>query len=1538
MANYTFYVTVSGGKFVIDGVSQQTVDLGHNLTYRFDQSDSSNGAGGTHPLRFSTTSDGTHGGGSALGSGDGVTTNGTPGSSGAYTEIAVTSSTTNPLYYYCSNHSGMGGQANTTSAEFANTTGVALKKPILANATDKWGQFSNQNLDTIAGKLPQSFVFPTGTGNNNQVILSDGSGGTSWGDVALTPEIQGVTWYSDSGYSSTLSASEAINIDDATYLKVTGQNFGSSGVFGNNAYVQIINTTQSNAVVGHNQNSLNGCVTSASYQSEAEVRFTINPNGVSSISSGDTLKVKFITGGGESLFATGYVVSADPTSVTTVNSATISNTASVGSFGGTVAGGGEDSNTKLLLNFDRTGGTDIEDSSNIGGDGQKVTASGNAVIKASPFGDGKSAMFFDGTNDYINVPASADWDFSSTDVTFEFWMKTDDVTNVNVIMSSYHDTNNNIALYTYQSKLVFEDKRSNSHSGRQYQSGADLKTNTWHHIAIVYDTSATTMAMYIDGKYSYTSGSSFSSLIDASSRALQFGGQSNASNYQYSGYLDEIRIVKGTAVYTSNFSVPTSRLTAITNTKLLIHSNQSDDESSNQFPITATNAYQTVTNGRTDWGGSNWYSDGSGDYLTLDTITPLGTGNWTVDFWVYPETQVASDTDCIVFDTRTSSQNGWFLSYHKNDKTWRLYNHDGSSFDNHVFGTVTSNVGGWDYIALEKYNNVVRLWVNDTQASNTLSTSREFKGSTLKIFTNDTSSNAHNFKGHLEDIRFSDTARYTSSSSQAGDSITKPTTTFTADNNTTLLIKGNGAKFTDSSDGASDQTTAHNITPTGSFHSQGHKGIAPALTFPASLKKTGSAGVYFDGNGDVLNLNISDGDDFDTAFATGVWSLDTWCYMSSYPADGKGMDILSGTDNTAHGYDIGYHNNTQGSTGYWGFIGGTPFTQSTNCTDLPSLNTWFHILMVCNWSGDNLSLKIYKNGEYLGEQTSSGSNRALSNFTDQIYACIGGNAYHSIGGGAGGSGDKSNWHGYLDNWRFSGNNVTADSSDPLYTNGQTSNSSINFVSGLPTKIYGAFKPDTIDTITLTGSVGSGQSGYVTFNNATLSGNTETTSALPAGLTLNEAESQDNTATITGDLTVDAGSHAINLVARVTSDGTDAEIDPNRKQAYSHTITKASGGAPTLFNARRYVGNESARDINGFGFQPDLVWCKNRDQSDAHNMTDSVRGVTKVIYPNSSYYEDTETQFLTSFNADGYSVGNSHGVNGPNEGIVAWGFKAGGAPSGILAGLNETASLTNGVGNGTLNDGATGCSAVTNITQSVNQNSGFSITKYEGTGSGTATFPHNLGGNPDWIIIKRLTGSDQRPWVVWHSGQTNATSTGTAVPNLYLDQNVASQTNNNGSSGWGTIQPPSSTLITVNAGSSNNSSVASDDVTYICYAWKAVSGVSAFGTYSGASAPTTVYTTSDGTSTGSGGFSPRFVIVKRTDGSGDWWMYDKFRGVTGSDANQHTETKSIKANLSDAEASPNGWHIQFLTNGFKFPDYNRIGVNNNGESYIYMALA
>jgi len=102
----TFTVTVAGGKFVIDGVSQDTVMIGAGLTYKFDQSAGTNL---NHPLRFATAID-------AAGSTQyttGVTTSGIPGNSGAYTQIAVPAGAPSPLYYYCSNHTGMGGKANT---------------------------------------------------------------------------------------------------------------------------------------------------------------------------------------------------------------------------------------------------------------------------------------------------------------------------------------------------------------------------------------------------------------------------------------------------------------------------------------------------------------------------------------------------------------------------------------------------------------------------------------------------------------------------------------------------------------------------------------------------------------------------------------------------------------------------------------------------------------------------------------------------------------------------------------------------------------------------------------------------------------------------------------------------------------------------------------------------------------------------------------------------------------------------------------------------------------------------------------------------------------------------------------------------------------------------------------------------------------------------------------------------------------------------------------------------------------------------------
>jgi len=139
--------------------SAVTLDLAEGGTYIFDQSDSSNAG---HPLRFSTTANGTHGGGSEYTTG--VTTNGTPGSSGAYTQIVVAASAPT-LYYYCTQHSGMGGQANTNSTLGSSNFDGATQSRVKVNTSTGFsmvtytGTGSTTTVGHGLGAKPDAMIF-----------------------------------------------------------------------------------------------------------------------------------------------------------------------------------------------------------------------------------------------------------------------------------------------------------------------------------------------------------------------------------------------------------------------------------------------------------------------------------------------------------------------------------------------------------------------------------------------------------------------------------------------------------------------------------------------------------------------------------------------------------------------------------------------------------------------------------------------------------------------------------------------------------------------------------------------------------------------------------------------------------------------------------------------------------------------------------------------------------------------------------------------------------------------------------------------------------------------------------------------------------------------------------------------------------------------------------------------------------------------------------------------------------------------------------
>ena len=173
-------VSDSGNKYRFDdfGASAVTLEISEGGTFTFDQSDSSNNG---HPLRFSTTSNGTHGGGSEYTTG--VTTNGTPGQAGAYTRITVAASAPT-LYYYCTQHSGMGGQANTpVTNSFSNFSGT-IQSNISPNTTSgfslvSWnGSGSAATIGHGLGSQPQIvFVKNASDDASWSVYTVDGGGG-----------------------------------------------------------------------------------------------------------------------------------------------------------------------------------------------------------------------------------------------------------------------------------------------------------------------------------------------------------------------------------------------------------------------------------------------------------------------------------------------------------------------------------------------------------------------------------------------------------------------------------------------------------------------------------------------------------------------------------------------------------------------------------------------------------------------------------------------------------------------------------------------------------------------------------------------------------------------------------------------------------------------------------------------------------------------------------------------------------------------------------------------------------------------------------------------------------------------------------------------------------------------------------------------------------------------------------------------------------------------------------------------------------------
>lgn len=330
--------------------------------------------------------------------------------------------------------------------------------------------------------------------------------------------------------------------------------------------------------------------------------------------------------------------------------------------------------------------------------------------------------------------------------------------------------------------------------------------------------------------------------------------------------------------------------------------------------------------------------------------------------------------------------------------------------------------------------------------------------------------------------------------------------------------------------------------------------------------------------------------------------------------------------------------------------------------------------------------------------------------------------------------------------------------------------------------------------------------------------------------------------------------------------------------------------PTISNGASYMAATTytgtgaslaiSNTVNSVSFQPDFVWVKGRSGATDHALYDSVRGTTKDLASNSLAAETTQATGLTAFGTGGFTVGALAKMNTSSATYVGWQWKAG----------TTSASNTNGSITSTVSAGAT---------------QGFSVVTYTGTGA-NATVGHGLGVAPSMVIVK-CRSSGGRDWPVYHIGIGN-------TKYLALNDTVAAGTS---ASYWNNTSPTSSVFSLGSGGDVNTSSQ-----TLVAYCFAAIAGYSAFGSYTG-----------NGSADGAFvylGFRPRYVMVKRTDTTNNWFEFDSSRDTYNVMGNY------ILANTADAEAGA-GTIIDFLSNGFKWRALS-AGVNASGGTYIYMAFA
>jgi len=597
--------------------------------------------------------------------------------------------------------------------------------------------------------------------------------------------------------------------------------------------------------------------------------------------------------------------------------------------------------TTALITSVGANNADNNDFVDSSGNSHTITAYGDVTQGSfSPFRQNGYSWQFDGTDDFIEGPA-VDL-MGSGAFTVECWAY------INSTVSTATDAF--LAQYQSNQKFIFGVK---SDVVRVWMAGTEVRVGTtniigeWHHFALVRD-SSNSCQVYIDG---VAEGEAFTNTTDFSTSLENFeiGSWDNGAGSDLDGYITDLRVVKGTAVYTAAFTPPAERLTAVTNTSLLL----------GNLPYLAegsTNNYKLTSNGNVSMqpftpydneeeyasstdGGSIFFN-GTNAYLRADTALDSmtsGDTEWTLEAWVYPNNLGGTGgTSEEFFGCNRTSDGHNVLTV--GPKQLRV---DASDYTN-----LTDLVAKqWSHVAVVYHRgyNGLRYYINGYHVNSynppgsqpaladcAFGIGCEFDGSSLTP--------GNYFDGLMSDVRVSDHDIYGVSSSYNPTSpptqeFTPPTAPLTATSDTDFLLHATNAGIIDKVQSVQEV-------------------LLEGVTSSTTQTKYLSSSMYFDGTNDYIRAD----DAINGITSTTPFTIEAWVYPTQIGTTGD-RDYFFGINNLSAGGNIlliGVSN--------IGVNGG-----SDDVTDL-SLNTWSHVAFVYDGSG---GWKYYINGalDYTGSNT-----------------------------------------------------------------------------------------------------------------------------------------------------------------------------------------------------------------------------------------------------------------------------------------------------------------------------------------------------------------------------------------------------------------------------------------------------------------------------------------------------------------------------------------------------------------------------------------